>query len=53
MGEHIRFAEQPVQKPTNGSAGQHTQLPGCATTVSAVAAATGGIRPGNIISTDK
>lgn len=52
MGEHIKFAEKPLQ-PTKGSAGQKTQLPGCATTIGNLASATGGIKPGNIVSTDK
>ncbi len=52
MGEHIRFAERPPRL-TAGSAVKSTQLPGCATTVSALAAATGGIEPGNIVTTDK
>lgn len=52
MGEHIQFAEKPP-RPTKGSAGLATQLPGCATTVGNLASATGGIAPGNIVSTDK
>lgn len=52
MGEHIKFAEKP-QQPTKGSVGLQTQLPGCATTVGNIASATGGIKPGNIVSTDK
>lgn len=52
MDEHIKFAEEPVRS-TTGSAGLRTQVPGCAATVGNLASATGGIRPGNIISTDK
>lgn len=52
MAEHIQFVEKPLQ-PTKGSAGLATQLPGSATTVGNIASATGGIAPGNIISTDK
>lgn len=52
MGEHIKFAESPIN-PTKGSVGMATQVPGCATTVSNLASATGGIAPGNIVSTDK
>ena len=52
MGENIKFVEKPM-KPTKGSAGLSTQLPGCATTIGNMASATGGIKPGNIISTDK
>lgn len=51
MGEHIQFAEKPIQ-PTTGSVGLATQLSGCATTIGNLASATGGIKPGNIISTD-
>ena len=52
MEEHIKFAEESVRTAT-GSAGLRTQAPGCAATVGNLASATGGIRPGNIISTDK
>lgn len=52
MGEHIKFPEQP-QRPIKGSIGLHSQLPGYATTVGNLASATGGIAPGNTVSTDK
>lgn len=52
MSEHIRFVEKPI-RPAKGSIGLATQLPGCATTIGNLASATGGIKPGNIISTDK
>lgn len=52
MGEHIIFVEKPV-RPTKGTAGLATQVPGCATTIGNLASATGGIKPGNIVSTDK
>lgn len=52
MKEHIKFVEKPL-KPTKGSAGLQTQMPGCATTVGNLASATGGIKPGNMVSTDK
>ena len=52
MEEHIKFAEKPLC-PTPGSTGLSSQLPGCATTVGNLASATGGIKPGNIVSTDK
>lgn len=52
MGEHIKFVEKPLC-PTNGTAGLATQVPGCATTIGNLASATGGIKPGNIVSTDK
>lgn len=51
-GEHIKFAEKPA-RPTQGSAGLKTQMPGCATTIGNLASATGGIKPGNIITTDR
>lgn len=51
--EHIKFPSQPQGKPIPGSVGLSTQLPGGATTVSTVAAATGDIRPGGLIETDK
>lgn len=52
MGEHIKFVEKPVG-PTKGTAGLATQVPGSATTIGNLASATGGIKPGNIVSTDK
>lgn len=52
MDEHIKFAEKPLQ-PTKGSAGLEAQLPGRATTIGNLSSATGGIKPGNIVSTDK
>lgn len=52
MDEHIKFVEKPV-RPTKGTAGLATQVPGCATTIGNLASATGGIKPGNIVSTDK
>lgn len=51
MGEHIKFIEKPL-KPSKGSAGLATQLPGCATTVGNLSSATGGIKPGNMVTTD-
>lgn len=52
MGEHIIFSERPVQ-PIKGSIGLATQVPGSAATVGNLSAATGGIAPGNIVTTDK
>lgn len=52
MGEHIKFVEKPL-RPTQGTVGLSTQVPGCATTIGNLASASGGIKPGNIISTDK
>lgn len=52
MGEHIKFVERPV-RTTKGTAGLATQVPGCATTIGNLASATGGIKPGNIVSTDR
>jgi hypothetical protein len=46
-GEIFKEAKAPT--PCQGSAGLMTQLPGQATTVDSIAAATGGIGPGNII----
>jgi hypothetical protein len=50
--ENIQFVEKPL-RPTKGSAGLKSQLPGCATTVGNLSAATGGIAPGNMVKTDK
>jgi len=52
MGEHIKFSEKPL-RPTKGSVGLQTQLPGSATTVGNLSSATGGIAPGNMVTTDK
>lgn len=52
MGEHIKFAEKPVSC-AKGTAGLATQVPGCATTIGNIASTTGGIKPGNILTTDK
>lgn len=50
--EDIKFPTQPKGTTIPGSAGLHSQIPGGVTTVSTVAAATGGIRPGGLIETD-
>ena len=52
MGEHIKFVEKPL-RPTAGHSGLRSQLPGCATTVGNLSSATGGIKAGNIVSTDR
>ena len=52
MGENIKFAEKPL-RTTKGHAGMGTQLPGCAATIGNLASATGSIKPGNIVTTDK
>lgn len=39
-------------KPTKGSAGLKTQVPGAMASVSNLASATGGIRPGGLAQTD-
>ena len=38
--------------PTTGSAGLRTQLPGAMASVSNLASATGGIKPGNLAQSD-
>lgn len=52
-GEVIKFpkSEQQPHRIT-GSAGLATQLPGAASTVSNLASASGGIKPGNIAERD-
>lgn len=52
MGEHIKFVEKSLCG-TKGSAGLATQIPGAASTIGNLASATGGIKPGNLVSTDK
>lgn len=51
MGEHIKFVEKPLRL-TRGSAGLATQAPGRATTIGNLASLPGGIKPGNMVSTD-
>lgn len=51
-GEVVKVVTQSVRgQPTHGTAGLKTQLPGTATTVSAIAAATGNIEKGKLIET--
>lgn len=52
MGEHIKFVEKSLRL-TKGTVGLSTQVPGCAATIGNLASASGGIKPGNIVSTDK
>lgn len=51
-GESIDFISSSARKPVKGSAGLATQLPGCATTVSALADATGGLSRGALVRTE-
>ena len=54
MAENIKFPDTPNPSinPTAGTAGVKSQVNGQATTVSAAAAATGGVGPGNLIESD-
>ncbi|MBD5210963.1 MAG: hypothetical protein HDS77_06835 [Bacteroidales bacterium] len=52
MAETVNVGSGAATTPQPGSAGAQTQLPGSAATVSAAAAATGGIGPGNLIESD-
>lgn len=52
-GEHIKFPSAPGVSVTTGNVGLQTHIPGACVTVSAVASATGGIRPGGLIETDR
>lgn len=52
MGIEVRIVKQTPKEADPGRGGMNCQLPGCATTVSAIASATGGIRPGGLIETD-
>ena len=51
-GEIIDFISSSARKPVKGSAGLATQLPGCATTVSAMAEATGGLNRDTFVRTE-
>lgn len=50
--ETVKVVDISAVKPTRGSAGLRTQVAGQATTVSNVAAATGGIGRGKLIERD-
>lgn len=45
----VKIAKRAPEKATAGSGGMKCQMPGYAATVSAIATATGGIRPGGLI----
>lgn len=49
----VKGGRSPEISPTAGSGGMNSQLPGSPATVSAVAAATGGIGPGAFIENDR
>ncbi len=52
-GEVVKFPPEGKRlKPTTGSAGLRTQVPGAMASVSNLARATGGIAPGNLVQTD-
>lgn len=52
-GEVVKFPPEGKRlRPTKGSAGLCTQVPGGMATVSNLASATGGIAPGKLVQTD-
>ena len=52
-GEVVKFPPEGKKvKPTTGSTGLRTQVPGAMASVSNLASATGGIAPGNLAQTD-
>lgn len=52
-GEVVKFPpEGKTLRPTKGSAGLCTQVPGAMASVSNLARATGGIAPGNLVKID-
>lgn len=52
-GEVVKFPPEGKRlRPTKGSAGLRTQVPGMVASVSNLASATGGIAPGNLVQTD-
>lgn len=53
MGIEVRLAKAAKEEATAGSGGRNCQIPGCAATVSAIASATGDIRPGGMIERDR
>lgn len=52
MAEQVTVTEGGAVQPSAGSAGLSTQVPGQSTTVSGMAAATGGIAPGHMVEAD-
>lgn len=53
MNEAVHVVDSVGTQPLKGSAGQRSQLPGKATTVSNIAMATGGIGRGKMIEIDR
>lgn len=53
MAIEVIIVKSPSTEACAGTGGMNCQLPGCATTVSAIASATGGIKPGGLIETDR
>lgn len=51
MAVTVSIAEHPYQRPAEGKAGVRCHVPGAPATVSALAGATGGIRPGGLVET--
>ena len=45
--QQVAVTDQPYNQPTPGSAGVQSQVGGTPSTVSALAGATGGMKPGN------
>ncbi len=53
MGIVVKVVKKPVSHLKNEKGERLTHLMGTAATVSAIAAMTGGIKPGNLIETDQ
>ena len=53
MPQIVKIVKRPPQEAETGTEGLKCQMPGCAATISVIASATGGIRPGGLIETDQ
>ena len=53
MPQVVKIVKTPPQEAQTGTGALKCQMPGCAATISAIAHATGGIRPGGLIETDR
>lgn len=53
MAIKVRVVKATLSGVCAGTRGLNCQIPGCAASVSAIASASGGIRPGGLIETDR
>ncbi len=53
MAIEVKIVKSPSSVATTGTGGLNCQIPGSVASVSAIASATGGIRPGGLLETDR